>query len=92
MISREDCIALCGLDGDQIDAISEHEHLPEVAAAALARYLMQETGGPQRVRDMIADDIRSALDRGDVVHAAELLSALQHFLQQHPEAGSPPAL
>jgi hypothetical protein len=42
MISLEDCIGLCGLDQDEVAAISEHEHIPEIAAAALADYLLTQ--------------------------------------------------
>ena len=42
MISLEDCIAFSGLDKNEVDdAISEHEHIPEIAAAALANYLLK---------------------------------------------------
>jgi len=84
MISIEDCIALSGLTRDEIDAIAEHEHLPEAAAAALAAYLMdrEESGAPV-IRDMIRDDIRHAVAHGDHAHAATLLAALRHFLAEH---------
>jgi hypothetical protein len=84
MITLDDCIALCGLTRDQVDAIAEHEHLPESAAAAFAAWLMQreETGLPA-IRDMLRDDIRAAIGRGDHAHAAELIAALRHFLSQH---------
>ena len=36
MITLEDCIAFCGLTEQEVLAIAEHEHIPEVAAAALA--------------------------------------------------------
>jgi hypothetical protein len=36
MITLEDCVALCGLTEEQVLAIAEHEHLPEIDAAALA--------------------------------------------------------
>ena len=36
MISLEDCVALSGLTEDQVLAIAEHEHVPEIAAAALS--------------------------------------------------------
>ena len=85
MISLEDCIALCGLDADAVQAISEHEHLPEIEAAAVARALMQRPGGAGRVRDMIVDDIRAAVRRGETRHARDLLATLQHFLQHFPE-------
>ncbi len=86
MISAEDCIAMCGLDRDEIAAIAEHEHIPEVAAAALARYLACEAGGLSVVRGMIVDDIEAALDQGRASHASELFMALRHFLDHHPDA------
>jgi hypothetical protein len=30
MISLEDCIGMCGLDENEVAAISEHEHIPEI--------------------------------------------------------------
>jgi hypothetical protein len=86
MISLEDCVALCGLDKDEVDAISEHEHIPEVAATALASYLLKQAGGCVRIRTMMVDDIHEALDAGRIEHAAELFMALRHFLAHHPEA------
>jgi hypothetical protein len=85
MISLADCIGLCGLEEDEVAAISEHEHIPEVAAAALASYLLQQPHGSETIRSMIIDDIHHALDQGRVKHAAELFMALRHFLEQHPE-------
>ena len=69
---------------DAIDAIAEHEHIPESAATALAGYLMTTSEGPAAVRQMIRDDIREALAAGNREHAAELLAALRHFLAEHP--------
>jgi hypothetical protein len=86
MISLEDCIGLCGLDEEEVAAISEHEHIPEIAAAALASYLLKQPHGGEKIRTMIIDDIHAALDAGRVKHAAELFMALRHFLEQNPEA------
>jgi hypothetical protein len=36
IISLEDCIAICGLEAIEVQAIAEHEHIPEISAAALA--------------------------------------------------------
>ena len=82
-ISRDDLIGLCGLSEEEVAAIAEHEHVPEVAAAALANYLTNRKGGVQEVRLMICDDIKSALDRRDDRHAAELFMALTHLHQTH---------
>jgi hypothetical protein len=86
MISLQDCVDFCGLDEDEVAAISEHEHIPEIAAAALASYLLQQPHGGEVIRTMIIDDIQKALDQGRIRHAAELFMALRHFLEQHPEA------
>jgi hypothetical protein len=52
MISLEDCIAMCGLDAKEIEAIAEHEHIPEISAAALADHLLHQVGGAKRIREM----------------------------------------
>jgi hypothetical protein len=91
MISVVDICGMCGLDQDQIDAIAEHEHLPEVAAAALGHYLLHIHHGVEKIRDMIADDLRVALDRGDRMHAGELLMALRHLYEQYPKLRELPA-
>jgi hypothetical protein len=86
MITLEDCVALCGLTEQEVLAIAEHEHVPEIAAAAVARYLLKEPHGAEKIRDMMRDDIHEALNRGDRDHASELLMVLRHFLATHPEA------
>lgn len=86
MITLEDCIAMSGLTREEIDAIAEHEHLPESAAAALAAYLIETEGGADAITRMIRDDIRAALSHGNREHAAELLAALRHFLAEHGAA------
>jgi hypothetical protein len=86
MITLEDCVALCGLTEQEVLAIAEHEHVPEIAAAAVARYLLKEPHGAEKIRDMMRDDIHEALNRGDRDHASELLMVLRHFLGTHPEA------
>jgi hypothetical protein len=86
MITLEDCVAMCGLDEAEVLAIAEHEHIPEIAAAALAHYLLHTEHGAEEIRDMLRDDIRAALERHDRAHARELFMALRHFLSCHPEA------
>jgi hypothetical protein len=85
MVTLEDCIAFCGLNEAEVMAIAEHEHVPEIAAAALAEYLLKQRHGEEKIHTMIVEDIRDALDRGDRKHARELFGALRHFLETHPE-------
>jgi hypothetical protein len=84
MISLDDCIALCGLTEEEVLAIAEHEHLPEIAAATLAQYLIHEQHGLEKIRDMIIDGIRAAQLRGDQEHVLTLLHVLHHFLKSFP--------
>jgi hypothetical protein len=86
MITLEECIAFCGLTEEEVLAIAEHEHLPEIAATAIANYLLCQEHGTEKVRDMIIDDIRQAQLRSDREHVLTLLHVLHHFLKTHPEA------
>jgi hypothetical protein len=86
MISLEDCIAFSGLSEDEVGAIGEHEHIPQIAACALADYLLKQPHGGEAIRKMIVDDIQQALSTGRIDHAQELFMALRHFLESHPEA------
>jgi hypothetical protein len=90
MISLEDCIALCGLTKNEVLALAEHEHIPDIAAAALGQHLLNQPNGRQTIRDMIAEDIRWARGRGDERHADELVVTLQQFVSAHPEVGDLP--
>ncbi|MEM1315262.1 MAG: hypothetical protein AAGI51_11945 [Pseudomonadota bacterium] len=83
MITMEDVIGLSGLTEAEIDAIAEHEHIPEIAAAALGAYLLHEEHGPETIVEIIRDDIRHAISQGNQKHAGELLAALRHFLGEH---------
>lgn len=85
MITLDDCIAFCGLSEEEVLALAEHEHVPEIVAAGLASKLLKQRHGADKVRTMIVEDIRTALRRGDHRHAQELFAALRHFLGEHPE-------
>lgn len=85
MITLEDCIAFCGLTEKEVLSIAEHEHIPEIAAAAMAEYLVRLEHGAEKIRDMIVDDIRQAQEIGDKSHVLTLLHVLHQFLKAHPE-------
>ena len=88
MITIEDCLALSDLTEGEIDAIAEHEHLPEIVAAELGNYLAHLPGGLQNIRSMIRDDIAAARLRGDQRHAHRLSLVLMHFCREHPDPGT----
>ena len=86
MICLEDCIAMCGLTEEEVLAVAEHEHVPEIVAASLAQYLLRQHHGAEKIREMIIDDVRAAQARGDSARTQTLLHVLHHFLREHPEA------
>lgn len=86
MLTFEDCVALSGLTEDEIDAIAEHEHLPEIAALELGSYLVRDADGRARIRRFLQDDIEAARAAGKVAHAIALKLALQQFLRRHPRS------
>jgi DNA repair protein RadC len=83
MLTIEDCIGLSDLTEEEILAISQHEHIPEMAAVELGNYLVQTTSGEKRIKAMIVDDIDEARRAGNVHRAAALKLCLKHFLEHH---------
>jgi ABC-type Zn2+ transport system substrate-binding protein/surface adhesin len=86
MITLDDIEDMTDLTRDEIAAVAEHEHMPEIAAALAGNYALHLHHGPQRVQKMICDDIRDALHRDDPEHARKLFATLRHFMAEHPEA------
>jgi hypothetical protein len=86
MISLDDIEDMTSLTREEIAAIAEHEHLPDLNASTLGEYLLHIHKGPQQVQQMICEDIREALHRDDLDHARELFTTLRHFMTEHPEA------
>jgi hypothetical protein len=86
MITLDDIEDMTCLTRDEIAAIAEHEHLDDRAAALLGDYVMHLHHGPQRVQQMICDDIRAALHRDDLAHARALFATLRRYMTDNPEA------
>lgn len=84
MLTLDDCIALCDLSEEEIEAIMEHEHVPEIVAVEMAQYLTTCADGEQCLKRMILDDIEAAEARGDRDHAWKLRMVLRHFIRTHP--------
>jgi hypothetical protein len=84
MLTFDDCLALCELSEEEILALREHEHLPDIVALEMADYIMHGPDGTTRISQMIEDDIREAQRRGNVVHAAQLKLTLRRFIETHP--------
>lgn len=85
MLTFQDCLSQCDLTEEEVLAIREHEHVPEIIALELGSYLIHGPDGVPRIKAMILDDIATAQDRGDYRHSAKLKLVLKHFVENHPE-------
>jgi hypothetical protein len=84
MLSLEDCLALSELTEDEVLAIAQHEHIPEIAAAELGHYLVHTPDGEMRIKTIIRDDLAEARSCGDRMRALGLKLVLRNFVLQHP--------
>jgi hypothetical protein len=94
VLTLNDCIALSGLTKEEVDAIAEHEHLPEIIALALGNYLVQLPAGRRAIKAIIRDDIAAAQARGDHFNSAKLKLILRKFVEhcrQNPALCEDPA-
>jgi len=88
MLTYEDCVGLCDLTEEEVEAIAEHEHIPEIVAAELGCYLVHSDNGVPKIRRIILEDIELAEKRGDSKHVVTLKLVLKHFVDTHPQAAS----
>lgn len=82
MLSLQDCLAFCDLTEDEVRAIAQHEHIPEIAAAEMGSYLARSPAGELRIKEMVRQDIRAA-SATDPARARALKLVLHGFLLRH---------
>ena len=83
MLTFEDCVALSQLTPDEVAAIAEHEHCPDIIAVELGAYLLRTADGAARISRFIQDDLDAAVQARDHAESARLKLVLQHFLRCH---------
>lgn len=88
MLTYEDCLGMCDLTQEEIEAIAEHEHCHPLIALELGHHLVQTEDGQPRIVEMIRDDIAIARARGDAQHVVELKRVLRKFCERFPSAKS----
>ena len=84
MLTYQECLEMCELSLDEIDAIAVHEHVPEIVAAELGNYLVHCSDGVPRIKRIILDDIDEAKRCGRYKRAVHLQLVLRHFIETHP--------
>jgi hypothetical protein len=85
MLTYNDVLSLSDLTEDEIEAIAEHEHIPEICAAEFGYYLVHSERGVPLLRRIIMDDIAAARAAGDERKVLKLRMVLTHFIRSHPE-------
>jgi hypothetical protein len=85
MLTLQDCIGICELTEEEIKAIAQHEHVPEIIAAELGEYLIHCDNGVPHIRRIILDDIEEARSRHNEKEVERLRLVLKHFITTHPD-------
>jgi len=85
MLTYQDCIGLSDLTEEEIKAIAEHEHVPDIVALEFGHYLIETEDGVPAIKAIIIDDIKHAEKNGDFNHVTKLKIVLKHFIDTHPE-------
>lgn len=88
MLTYEDCVELSDLTEEEVEAIAQHEHLPEMAALEMGSYLVHSPEGVPMIKRIILDDIESARQHGHAEKALQLKLVLKHFVDTHPKAAN----
>ncbi len=83
MLTYEDCVGLTGLEKEEIEAIAQHEHIPEIVAAEMGCCLTCEPDGELRIVQIIREDIEAASNRHHAQEALHWQQVLTHFNQTH---------
>jgi hypothetical protein len=87
MLTLKECLDFCELSEEEIHAIAEHEHVPEIVAAGLGSSLLRSRLGIQAIQNYILDNIHYAQSQGETGKAEHLKEVLSQFSALHPPPG-----
>ena len=78
MLTFEDCLEMCNLTEAEIEALSEHDHEPEIVAIA-----HNEARNFKEICQCMEENILHARQMGDDDHAQNLEKILRSFINKH---------
>jgi hypothetical protein len=84
VLTLDDCMAFCGLSEDEIDAIAEHEHVPEIVAAEIGAELLKTPKGIFQIKGFILDNLEKAKLAGEDAKAKHLDGVYARFHATYP--------
>ena len=79
MLTLQDCIGICGLSSDQVEAIADHEHLNMIIAAEWAECTLDKPNGRDIVKDVLADEVALCRAVGDYQRSRRYQLGLLEF-------------
>ncbi len=85
MLTYQDCVELSDLTEDEIEAIAQHEHLPEMAALEMGSYLVHTPEGIPMIKRIILDDIEEARRHGHDREIAAVEAGVETFCRYPPK-------
>lgn len=86
MLSLQECIDFSDLSEDEIEAIAEHEHVPEIVAAEIGSSLLQTNSGVCLIKLYLLENIEHARSRRQFDKARRLEKLYRRFDREHPGA------
>ncbi len=84
MLTLRDCLDMCDLSPEIVEAIADHEHLPGILAIELCNCLACSNSGLAVIHRVIKDGIDDAARHGDHGRLARMENALGSFQHDHP--------
>ena len=85
MLTLKECMDMSGLEVEEIEAIAEHERIPEMAATEFGNFLLSTSQGRLQIKRMISARLDCAYRSGHLHHAAELHRVLSKYEGMHPD-------
>lgn len=83
MLTLQDCIGICGLNPDQVEAIADHEHLNMIIAAEWAECMLDRPDGTMIVRHVLEDEAAQCRAAGDFMRSRRYQVGLSDFNRSH---------
>lgn len=84
MLSLQDCLDFSDIPQDTIEAIAEHEQVPEIVAAEIGCTLISTRQGICRIRQYFRDNLAHARDCGQTAKARAVDKAYHEFELAYP--------
>lgn len=90
MLSLQECLDFSDLSEEEVEAIAEHEHVPEIVAAEIGNTLLKTKAGICLIKLYLLENIEHARSLGQFDKAKRLDALYRRFHYEHPGAEPAP--